>query len=135
MSAVSSRRRSTARGARSASGASASGAARRAVDDSLASIGVGRSARARSDTESNGVLQPAGITTQARERRNAMSDARAEVASLPTAKYAGGRKAVMTKRLCSYGWLVAALLAPACVSEPDGGPPPTGDDDGGDDDA
>jgi hypothetical protein len=61
-----------------------------------------------------------------------MSDARAEVASLPTATNAGGRKAVMTKRLCSYGWLVAALLAPACVTRTDEG----GDDDGiGDDDA
>jgi hypothetical protein len=41
----------------------------------------------------------------------------------------------MTKRLCSYGWLVMALLAPACVSEPDGGPPGgKGDDDGDDDD-
>jgi hypothetical protein len=37
----------------------------------------------------------------------------------------------MTKRLCSYGWLVAALLAPACVTRTDEG----GDDDGiGDDD-
>jgi len=36
----------------------------------------------------------------------------------------------MTKRLCSYGWLVAALLAPACVSQPDGVPPSDDDDDG-----